>query len=143
MKDIRPRNPFLWIKYRLLEWSWDRAFKRSGCRTWEHYFRINDPDFNWHGYTVRDQLFGYPHVVVVPVKHLDWNFDHMWGEIWNGERIADWCNRNCRGKFRWHWERVIMDHEGQYFPNGIGGTDELFFAFKDERDYFLFLLKWS
>ena len=26
--------------------------------------------------------------------------------------------------------------------NDIGGEDHMFFAFKDERDYIMFLLKW-
>ena len=143
MKNIRPRNPFLWIKYRLLEWSWDRALERSGCQTWERYFRRYDPDYNECGYTVKEQLFGYPYIALVPYRNLDWSFDPIWSEYWNGAHIVNWCNQNCRGKFRWHWERVIVDHEGQYLPNGIGGGDELFFAFKDERDYILFLLRWS
>lgn len=33
--------------------------------------------------------------------------------------------------------------EEQYLPNGIGGTDELFFGFKDERDYIMFTLRWA
>lgn len=141
--QIRPKNPLLWIKYKFLEWSWDRALKRSGCRTWEFYFRVNDPDFYISGFTVKDQLFGYPYVALVDYKKLSLRFDPMWGPIEHCEEILDWCYKNCRAKFRPHWERVTMDHEGQYLPNGIAGLDELFFGFKDERDYMLFLLRWS
>jgi hypothetical protein len=67
----------------------------------------------------------------------------MFGPIKNCKEMLEWCNANCRSKYRNHWERVIVDHAGQYLPNGIGGTDELFFGFKDERDYILFTLRWG
>lgn len=143
MKDIKTKNPLHWIKYKYLEWKWDRILKRSGHGSWEQYFRWNDPDFNLRGRTIKQQFCGYPYVALVNYKHLDSYIDAMWGEIWYGKKVDDWCMKNCRGQYRWHWERVIMDHMGQYEPNGIAGIDELFFGFKDERDYTLFLLRWS
>lgn len=134
---------FNYLKYKYLEWRWDRVLKRSYCSSWESYFRMNDPDYYAPGRTVKDQLFGYPYIALVDYNKLPVRFDPLFGPIEHCEEIIAWCNRNCRKKFRTHWERVIMDHEGQYLPNGIGGTDELFFGFKDERDYFLFLLRWS
>ncbi len=131
------------IKYKFLEWKWDRILKKSGHHHWESYLRYNDPDFCISGRTVKDQFCGYPYVVVVNYKHLDCNIDGMWGEIWNGARVEEWCKENCRNKYRWHWERVIQDHMGQYSPNGIGGTDELFFGFKDYNDYITFKTVWS
>lgn len=90
-----------------------------------------------------DQFHGYLYVAVVPYKYLDFNVDPMWGPLWSGTAVEAWCKENCRSKYRWHWERVIQDHAGQYLPNGIGGADELFFGFKDERDYIMFMLRWS
>jgi hypothetical protein len=133
----------LWIKYRILEWRWDRVLKKSGHHHWESYLRYNDPDFNIRGQTVNAQFLGYPYVAVVNYKHLESSVDALWGEIYNGSNVEAWCKENCRNKYRWQWERVIQDQAGQYLPNGIGGTDELFFGFKDERDYTLFLLRWS
>jgi hypothetical protein len=143
LNDIRPKNPLTWIKYRYLEWRWDRILRKSGHHHWESYLRYNDPDFYAPGYTVRDQLHGYPHIVKVDYEKLPYRFDPLWGPIEHCELMIEWCNTNCRGKYRNHWERVIMDHAGQYLPNGIGGTDELFFAFKDERDYIMFTLRWG
>lgn len=143
MNNIRPKNPLLWIKYKILEWQWDRVLRKSGYKNWEQYFRANDPDYFAAGRTVRDQLFGYPYIVLVPFRHLETVFDPMWGPIERADHIRKWCDRNCRKKYRWHWERVIQDHAGQYLPNGIGGTGELFFAFKDERDYLMFTLRWG
>ena len=143
MKDLRPKNPLLWIKYRILEWRWDRILKREGYRNWETYFYVNDPDYYAPGRTVRDQLHGYPYVALVPYLALETRFEPMFGPIEHCNHIVEWCKQNCRGKFRAHWERVIQDHAGQYLPNGIGGTDELFFGFTDERDYILFTLRWG
>lgn len=143
MNELRPKNPLLWIKYRYLEWQWDRVLKKSGCKSWESYFRWNDLDFVPWGQTVKDQLHGYPYIALVPFKNLETTFDPLWGPIDHANHIKGWCDKNCRKKYRWHWERVIQDHAGQYLPNGIGGTDELFFGFKDERDYILFTLRWT
>ena len=130
------------IKYTYLEWKWDRILKKSGHHHWESYLRYNDPDYYAPGRTVRDQLHGYPYIAVVPFQHLNCVFEPLFGEIWNGANVDEWCRKNCRSKYRWHWERVIMDHEGQYLPNGIGGTDELFFGFKDYEDYITFKIRW-
>jgi hypothetical protein len=143
MHNIRPKNPLLWIKYKFLEWQWDRVLKKSGCQHWETFFRKNDPDFNMFGRTIREQLFGYPYVALVKYQHLGVTVDGFSGEIWDGENVHNWCMQHCRGKFRWQWERVIQDHIGHYAPDGIVGTDELFFGFKDERDYMMFILRWS
>ena len=130
------------IKYRYLEWYWDRVLRKSGHHHWESYLRYNDPDYYAPGRTVQDQLRGYPYITVLPYQHLDCNVDPMWGPLWSGYTVEDWCKKNCRGKYRWHWERVIQDHAGQYLPNGIGGTDELFFGFKDYEDYITFKMRW-
>jgi hypothetical protein len=140
---VKPKNPLLWIKYRYLEWQWDRVLKKSGHTHWESYLRYNDPDFNIRGRTVREQFSGYPYVAVVDYQHLEARVDAMWGEIWNGSTVEDWCKKYCKGKYRWQWERVIQDHEGQYLPNGLGDTNELFFGFKLERDYLMFTLRWG
>jgi hypothetical protein len=143
VNNVKPKNPLTWIKYRYLEWRWDRVLRKSGHRHWESYLRYNDPDFYALGYTVRDQLYGYPYIALVDYRKLPIRFDPMWGPIHHCEEMLAWCQKNCKKKYRTHWERVIMDHAGQYLLNGIGGTDELFFAFKDERDYIMFILRWS
>lgn len=130
------------IKYRYLEWYWDRVLRKSGHHHWESYLRYNDPDYYAPGYTVRDQLCGYPYIAVLPYQHLDCDVDPIWGPLWSGHKVDKWCRQNCRYKYRWHWERVIQDHTGQYLPNGIGGTDELFFGFKDYEDYITFKMRW-
>lgn len=143
MNNVKPKNPILRIKYKLLEWKWDRVLEKSGCKTWEEYFRRNDPDFYYPGHTVKDQFCGYSYIVKFDYNKLPTRFDPLFGPIEHCEEILKWCNTNCRRKFRHHWERVIMDHAGQYLPNGIGGTDELFFGFKDESDYLMFTLRWA
>ena len=140
---MKLKNPLHQIKYRYLEWQWERVLRNSGHKSWESYLRANDPDFNIRGRTVRDQLFGYAYIACIDYTKLPTRFDPLWGPIEHCGDMVEWCDQNCRGKYRNHWERVIEDHNGQYLPNGIGGTDELFFAFKDERDYIMFMLRWS
>ena len=142
MNDIRPKNPLHWIKYRYLEWQWDRVLKRSIHTTWEAYFRWNDPDFDYRGRTLRDQFHGYEYIARVDYAKLPTRFNPLFGPIEYCDEMLEWCEKNCRRKYRNHWERVVQDHAGQYLPNGIGGTDELFFGFKDERDYIMFTLRW-
>lgn len=143
MNNIQPKNPLLKIKYLILEWKWDRVLRKSGYSDWESYFIGNDPDFNPAGQTVREQLHGYPYIALVPFRHLETVFEPLWGPMEHANHIRKWCKENCRGKFRQHWERVIQDHAGQYLPNGIGGYDELFFGFKNRKDYMIFVLKWG
>ncbi len=143
MNNIKPKNPLLWIKYLILERRWDKVLRNSGYQHWEQYFRANDPDYRPAGRTVKDQLHGYPYIAVVDQRHLDSHIDATWGELWNATTVKEWCDRNCQGKYRWHWERVIQDYAGHYQPNGIGGTDEVFFAFKLEQDYVMFMLRWG
>jgi len=132
---------FKFLKYRFLEWKWERILKNSGQRTWTNYFYHNDPDFNARGQTVGEQLVGYPYIAIVNRSNLETRFEPMWGPIEHCSSIINWCNANCRRKYRAHWERVIKDHYDQYTPNGIGGTDELVFGFKNERDFIMFTLK--
>lgn len=143
IKKLRPKNPLLRIKYRYLEWRWDRILRKSGHRTWYHYFRANDLDYNPYGKTIKEQLHGYPYIFKVDFKKIPMVHNPLFGPIESCEEMLKWCDKNCRKNYRAEWERVIQDHEGQYLPNGIGGSDELFFAFKDERDYLMFVLKWS
>jgi hypothetical protein len=131
------------VKYKYLEWKWDRVLKKSGCADWESYFIVNDPDFNYRGYTVKEQFCGYPYIVNVPYTSLKENFNPFWGPFYSSEHIQEWCKENCKKKYRLHWERVIVDHNGQYLPNGIGGTDEMFLGFQDETDAAYFKLVWG
>ena len=139
---MKLKNTLHWIKYLYLEWQWDRVLRKSGHKTWEHYFRHNDPDFYYQGRTIQDRFCGYEYVCKVDYTKLPTRFYPLFGPIEHCEEMIKWCEKNCRRKYRNHWERVIQDHNGQYLPNGIGGTDELFFAFKDERDYIMFTLRW-
>lgn len=90
------------------------------------------------------RFVGYPYVSRVDYAKLPTRFEPMFGDIETCAPLLDWCEKNCRGKYRNEWERVIQDHfTGEYLPNSIGGSDELFFGFKDERDYIMFTLRWG
>jgi hypothetical protein len=143
VNNVKPKNPLLWIKYRYLEWRWERMLAQRSYSSWEQYLRRNDVDFDICGKTVREQFCGFAYVAKVDHCNLETHFEPLWGPVEYSSHILEWCEHNCRGKYRHHWERVIQDHNDQYLPNDIGGTDELFFGFKDERDYLMFVLRWS
>lgn len=141
MKDIRPRNPLLWIKYLYLEWSWDRVLRQYD--SWTHYQFMNDPDWNPSGINIREQLFGYPYIAEIPEKYIELQFDPFWGPFEQFTKITNWCDKYCNHKYGPAWKRVIKNHEDQYVRNGAGSSDQLYFGFKDERDYIMFVMRWS
>jgi len=90
-----------------------------------------------------DQLC--PYVAHIDYAKLPTRFEIMFGPIdKHCTPLLNWCEKNCMHKYRSEWERVIQDpFTGEYLPNCIGGSDELFFGFKDERDYIMFTLRWG
>ena len=132
------------FKYRLLEWKWERILKNSGHTSWYGYFRYNDPDYNIRGRTITKILHGYTYITCVRRASVTHYYQLLTSANRNeGSEVYDWCNRYCRGKFCGVCERVTLEPNGDYLLNDIVGSDELFFGFKDHRDYLLFELKWG
>lgn len=131
------------LKQRWKGWREKRFLETHGCKTWREYERRYDPDIGpmarcahtfYHGY---DHLFPLePHglkdygLLVLPYHDLI-------------EKMVEWCEQNCQGKWRNDWHRGFWDQQGNYEFNGIGGGDLMFFAFKEEADYVWFMLVWS
>jgi hypothetical protein len=150
VKDIRPVNPLQRIKYLYLEWSWDRVLKRSGCASWESYFRKNDPDFNVHAKTVKQQFAGYPYVAQIPESRVDLVIDPWFGVIRNVETLYKWCAHNCSKKHRLEWIKVVHNQNDDWYivdslyrHANFAHEAHAFVGFKDERDFLIFTLKWT
>jgi len=106
-----------------------------GCDTWEQYHRRYDPDYSYMANRIKSIYHGYLHVAVPD------SVRYRWEEY---PKMEEWCNQRCLGKWRSDIHRVIRDSlTGEWELNGIGGGDHMFFAFKDERDYLMFTLRWS
>ena len=129
------------LKNRYLGWRENRFLKRHGCGNWKEYNRRYDPDYDvkasriksfYHGYSYIYCFENYNHSV------YDWN-THIDGMY----VIEEWCQLHCNEKFRFDGHRVIKSSDNQWEINELGGGDHMFAAFKDEKDYILFLLRWS
>ena len=131
---------FRQIKYRYLEWKWDRILKKSGLKTWENYFYRNDPGLDFSKLSLDEIFVDYPHVCLVKRSHLGLSVDGMWGPIFDCNNILNWCEKNCKKKFTHVWYHKVFDHASQYTSPDL---DALAVGFKDERDYIWFCLKWQ
>jgi hypothetical protein len=54
-----------------------------------------------------------------------------------------WCEEKIRWNYRRDIHRVIENASGLVEFNDIGGSDYIYFAFKNEKDFMYFLLRWS
>ena len=149
MNDIKPRSPFLWIKYKILEWQWDLILFKSHCRTWEEYFLENDRDFNSWASTVETKFIGYPHIASIQYRDLPKRELTIFRntKIIDHRPIDEWLRKNCRGKHRIQTERMISKLNTDITKSEISGTflgeDYFFVGFTDERDYIMFVLRWK
>lgn len=128
-----------WLKQRWKGWKEKNFLETYGCKTWKEYERKYDQDFSPGAREISRVYHGYPHVVPYPFYHSHSEFSHT--KV--NEMIA-WCEKNCTGKWRNDWHRVMWDKWNQdWIENGIGGGDYMFFAFKNGEDETLFRLVWQ
>lgn len=122
----------------------DRAFlKKHGCESWKQYHKIYDPDCNPRASRIRDYYHGYPYVYCFENRHhevYDWDVGR------DGAYVLDkWCEKHCRDKYRIDFHRVLKapSTANEWEMNDIGGSDYIFIAFKEQRDYTWCLMRWS
>jgi len=129
-----------------LKGRWDfyrhAAFLKKTGWTEKQYQHFKDPDRNESASRIKDYYHGYPYIVVFESSQGDpWTRYPSWVQAYNA--IQEWCHLNCDSKFRSDIHRVIKDCWGNWVLNDIGGSDALFFVFKDVNDAFMFKLKWG
>lgn len=125
-----------WIK----DWRDARFLHRQGFPTWREYYRHHDTDINFRASKVKNFYFGYPYVYCIEDPNhtaYDWNVGTDGITI-----LSEWCDKNCKGKYRFDFLRVSR-HSGEWEIDELGGGDNVFVAFKEKRDLSMFLLKWS
>lgn len=119
-------------------WKERRFLKRHRCENRIQYARWYDSDCYRGANLIRNYYHGYPFIHAIEfgiVMFGDWNQGVT--------DIKEWCGKNCQGKWRDDWHRVWRDSEDEDWRlDEMGGSDVLFFAFKDERDLILFMLRW-
>lgn len=121
-----------------------RFLESHGCKTWREYERRHDSDVGYMTRWAHTYYHGYPYIFSV---NPDGKRYSMYGNVHpyivEVEQMLEWCEQNCRGKWRNDWQRGFWDLQGNFELNGLGGSDIMFFAFKDEQDYMWFKLRWQ
>lgn len=127
------------LRNKVHEFRERRFLNKHGCYNWKQYHRKYDSDFFASARYVKNAYRGYKFVAKLPEEfyvfpmYLDTTVD-----------VEKWCEENCQGKFRGDWFRCIYDPKyDDYEVNEMGGMDELFYAFQEEKDYMWFKLVWQ
>lgn len=118
-----------------------KFLEKHGCYTEEEYSRRYDPDINWREDNIKRFYHGYPYVFV---------FTDPLGDIWtrHGDwlqglhAINEWCDGNIIHKYRPDIHRAMHSSWEGWSRNELAG-DYVFFAFKDEKDFVWFSLRWG
>jgi hypothetical protein len=143
------RQLFFYLQAKIKLWRDRRFLKRHGCDSWDEYNYRHDPDRNIRCSRVRDYYHGYPYWHVFESReHYCYKllYDHgPAGFRYGYHDMLDWCTAHATGKHRLDFLRVIKfpSTNNEWEMNEIGGGDHIFIAFKNERDFFYFMLKWA
>lgn len=138
-------------------WNFHQHAAYLKKRGWseDQFQYIEDPDRNQRANAVKDYYFGYPRVYVWHNSNgLPWSQYNGWSECYKAMNI--WCKENCKAKWRQDilrtsrqisWQRqsddtLLQTHTDEWVLDDLGGGDCLFYAFKSNKDYVNFLLKW-
>jgi len=127
------------LKERYKGWKEKRFLEAHGCETWRQYERKHDPDVGYMARWAHTFYFGYTNILPIEPNGVA-----LYGLKYHDliEKMMEWCEQNCQGKWRNDWHRGFWDGHGNYELNSIGGGDIMFFAFKEESDYIWFKLTW-
>lgn len=131
------------LKKRWKGYKEKRFLETHGCKTWREYERRYDKDIGPMARWAHTFYHGYPYIYPLdPDGFRDYGMLGVLPYIDATEKMQEWCEQNCKGKWRNDWHRGFWA-QGNYEFNGIGGGDVMFFAFKEESDYVWFTLVWS
>jgi hypothetical protein len=140
------------LKQQWQAWRDRRFLKRHRCGSWAEYHRIYDPDYNCRASRIRDFYHGYPYVYCFEdYKHYSYQMIADYGPAgckWGYNVIHQWTEEHSQDKARFDFLRVNKsDHDRigtyDYDINDIAGQDMVFAAFKNERDYLVFIMRWA
>ena len=131
------------IKQKYREWKDQRFLRKHGCDNWKQYNHRYDPDIERRCSRIKDFYHGYPYIYCFEDRKHD---IYYWDIAVDGMYVLDqWCEKNCKDKYRFDFHRAINVPATayQWEINELGGGDYAFAAFKDQRDFNWFLLRWS
>lgn len=127
------------LKKRWKGYKEKRFLETHGCKTWREYERRYDKDIGPMARWAHTFYHGYPNIFPLQTNTPP----HVASYHELSDKMVEWCEQNCQGKWRNDWHRGFWDTQGNYELNSIGGGDIMFFAFNEEADYVWFTLVWS
>ena len=131
------------IKDKYKAWKDSRFLRKHGCDNWEQYNYRFDPDICKRATEIKNYYHGYPYFYCFEDhKHEVYYWDPAVDGMYV---ISEWCKKNCKDKFRFDFHRA-MNAPGtawEWHINELGGGDYIFAAFKSEKDFNWFMLRWS
>lgn len=147
------------LYYKYLSWKDQRFLTKHGCNNWKEYYYKFDIDVNKYASNIKEYYGNYSYTYVFK------NYSHpvYLGDAYKNDLtdpsgyaiIKNWCEDNCRGKWRSDIHRVLpenffsgnplldIEDDDNWMLNDIGGYDFIFFAFMDETDYIWFIMRWK
>ena len=141
----------MWLIRRIKAWfrkkCTERKLSKSGYGSWMAYKHNRDPDVIRYANFVDDFYTKYPYVYVIEDTN-HYGYKLLWdygpgGHRYGFNEMVDWCEDKIRWNYRCDIHRVWENVWGRMEFNDIGGGDYVYFAFKHEKDYMMFLLRWS
>ena len=136
------------LKARIRKWKAERKLKKSGYMSWRSYRHNLDTDivryadrvshFYSAKYKYIHKFDSYKHYAFQCVADYG-----PGGLIFGYDEMTDWCEEKIRWNYRRDIHRVIENASGLVEFNDIGGSDVIYFAFKNEKDFSYFMLRWS
>lgn len=137
-----------YITKRWAAYKHQRYLKKMGW-TEAAYQRRTDPKVAYRAQTVNSFYHGYAHIHIYDDSKGGPFLSRNWVEVY--QEMNEWCSANLTGAWRDDIHRVYeqngIDVDGdihrELFINDIGSQDVLVYAFDNDRDYFLFTLRWS
>jgi len=124
----------------------ERKLEKSGYGTWRIYKHNRDKDVCVYANDVNTFYTGYPYVYAINYNHYAYQLicdSGPFGDIYGYDEMTMWCEDKIRWNYRIDIHRVWPNYEGKMMFNDIGGSDIVYFAFKNEKDFTHFLLRWA
>lgn len=124
-----------------------RKLKKSGYKNWAQYRHNRDPNVHKYANHLDDFYKSYPYVYAIKdYSHYAYHAVRDYGPgrtTYGYEVMTSWCGEKVRWNYRVDIHRVWVNQWGKAELNDIGGSDIIYFAFKHEKDFTHFLLRWA
>jgi hypothetical protein len=124
-------------KYTLVKQK--NCLKKHRISTLKKYHINYDPDFDISADNIKKMFHGYKTVILIPNPTVI--ADYSTCTIYYSP-IKDWCEENCKDKFRMQLMPIVINETGDFIYD-YSGSEELVIGFKNSEDAVLFLMTYD